>query len=110
MGGGGKLGSAGHLFLAGLARLTLLFLLLEATRAGETLALAPLLFTSLLLSLLVVVVVVVITPVAVLLRSRLALRRTVPADVTSAPSLSSALNHCRVSIPLLPPPLLLTGL
>ena len=106
MGGGGKLDSAGHLFLAGLARLTLLFLLLEATRDGETLALAPLLFTSLLLSLFVVVV---ITPVAVLLRSRLALRRTVPADVTSAPSLSSALNHCRLSIPLLPPPLLLTG-
>jgi hypothetical protein len=92
VGGGGKLDSAGHLFLAGLARLTLLFLLLEASRAGETLALAPLLFTSLLLSLFVVVVVV-ITPVAVLLRSRLALRRTVPADVTSAPSLSSALNH-----------------
>lgn len=106
MGGGGKLDSAGHLFLVGLARLTLLFLLLEATRAGETLALAPLLFTSLLLS---VFVVVVITPVAVLLRSRLALRRTVPADVTSAPSLSSALNHCRVSMLLLPPPLLLTG-
>ena len=86
----GKFDSTGYLFLAGLARLKLLFLLLLATLEGDTLALA-LLFTSLIIASLLSLVV--ITPVVVLFLSRLALRRTVPADVTSAPSLSSALTH-----------------
>jgi hypothetical protein len=88
--------SAGHLLLAGFARLTVLFLL-TALRAGETLAL---LFSSL-ESHTSLFDVTVITPVAVLFLSLLALRRTVPADVTSPPSLSSALIHCRFNIPAL---------
>jgi len=50
---------------------------------------------------------VTLTPVVVLFLSRLAFRRTVPPEVTSPPSLSSALNHCRCNVVLLLPALLL---
>lgn len=91
-----------HLLLAGLARLKeLLLFTFGALQAGETLALTSAISHSLF--------VVVMTPVVVLFLSRLALRRTVPPEVTSHPSLSSALNQCRCKVELLLAALLLTG-
>ena len=80
--------STGHLLLTGFERLKeLLLFTFGALQAGDTLAL---LFNSM-----ASFAVAVITPVVVLFRSRLAFRRTVPPEVTSTPSLSSALSHCR---------------